>query len=53
MSQPLANARSRTIGMIECAVVLQADNAEFVVMPSAEYDDNPAAIVHELDLFAP
>jgi hypothetical protein len=33
--------------------VLQAGNGEFGVMPSAESDGDPAAIVHEFDPFQP
>jgi hypothetical protein len=31
----------------------QAGNGEFGVMPSAEYDGDPAAIVHGFDPFQP
>jgi hypothetical protein len=57
MSQVLSTAQARawnlaTILMV-CIVVFQAGNGEFGVMPSAEYDGDPAAIVHEFDPFQP
>jgi len=33
--------------------VFQAGNGEFGVPPSAEYDGDPAAVVHEFDRFQP
>ena len=33
--------------------VFQAGNGEFGVLPSAEYDGDSAAIVHEFDPFQP
>jgi hypothetical protein len=53
MSQSLRIAHVRgwnlaTI-LMTCIVVFQAGNGEFGVMPSAEYDGDPGAVVHEFD----
>jgi hypothetical protein len=32
-----------------CIVVFHAGNGEFGVMPSADYDGDPATIIHEFD----
>ena len=57
MSQALSNAHARSWNLattlMVCIVVFQAGNGEFGVMPSAEYDGDEAAIVHEFDPFQP
>ena len=57
MSQALSNAYARgwnlATTLMVCIVVFQAGNGEFGVMPSAEYDGDEAAIVHEFDPFQP
>ena len=57
MSQTLSNAHIRgwnlATTLMVCIVVFQAGNGEFGVMPSAEYDGDEAAIIHEFDPFQP
>jgi hypothetical protein len=57
MSQTLSTAHARSWNLattfMVCITVFQADNGEFGVMPSAEYDGDPAAIVHEFHPFQP
>jgi hypothetical protein len=57
MSQALSNAHARgwtlAITLMVCIIVFQAGNGEFGVMPSAEYDGDEAAIIHEFDPFQP
>ena len=36
-----------------CITAFQAGNGEFGIMPPAEYESDPAAIVHEFDPFQP
>jgi hypothetical protein len=57
MSQALSTAHARGSNLattfMVCITVLQAGNGEFGVMPSAEYDGDPAAIVNGFDPFQP
>ena len=57
MSQALSNAHAcgwnLATTLMVCIVVFQAGNGEFGVMPSAEYDGDEAAIIHEFDPFQP
>ena len=57
MSQALSNAHARgwnlATTLMVCIIVFQAGNGEFGVMPSAEYDGDEAAIMHEFDPFQP
>ena len=57
MSQALSTAHAQAWNLattlMVCITVFQAGNGEFGVMPSAEYDGDPAAIVHEFDPFQP
>lgn len=55
MSQSLSNANalgwSLASTLMVCIVVFQAGNGEFGVMPTAEYDGDPATVIHEFDPF--
>ncbi len=55
MSQALSIAHARgwnfAITLMICITVFQAGNGEYGVMPSAEYDGDPATIIHEFDPF--
>ena len=55
MSQALSNAHLRgwnlATTLMVCVVVFRAGTDSFGVMPSAEYDGDPGAIVHEFDPF--
>lgn len=57
MSQALSTAHAQAWNLattlMVCITVCQAGNGEFGVLPSAEYDSDPAAIVHEFDPFQP
>jgi hypothetical protein len=57
MSQALSAAHARgwnlATTLMICITVFQAGDGEFGVMPSAELDRDPAAIVHEFDPFQP
>ena len=57
MSQALITAHARgwnlATTLMVCITVFQAGNGEFSIMPSVEYDGDPAAIVHEFDPFQP
>ncbi len=57
MSQSLKLAHVRgwnlATTLMVCIVVFQAGNGEFGVMPTSEYDGDPAAILHEFDPFQP
>ena len=35
--------------LMVCIIVFRAGNGEFGVMPSADYDGDTAAIIHEFD----
>lgn len=52
-SLKLANMRGWNLAttLMICIVVFQAGNGEFGVMPTAEYDGDPAAILHDYDPF--
>ncbi len=57
MSQALSIAHARgwnlaTTLMVRITV-FHAENGEYGVMPSAEYDGDPATIIHEFDPFQP
>lgn len=54
MSQSLAfaNAWNLAKSLMVCIVIFQTDMGGYGVMPSAEYDGDPAAIVHEYDPFS-
>ncbi len=53
MSQSLRTAHAHGWSLAKtlmvCIVVFHAGNGEFGVMPSADYDGDPAAIIHEFD----
>lgn len=55
MSPSLTKAHARgwnlATTLMVCIVVFHADNGEFGVMPTAEYDGDLAAIIHEFDPF--
>jgi hypothetical protein len=57
MSQALKTAHARgwnlATSLMVCIVVFQAGNGEFGVMPTSEYDGDPATIIHEFDPFSP
>ena len=57
MSQDLSFANARgwnlAITLMVCVAVFHADTGEYGVMPSAEYDGDPAAVIHEFDPFQP
>jgi hypothetical protein len=57
MSQALVTAQARGCNpattLMVCVTVFQAGNGEFGVMPSADYDGGPVAIIHEFDPFQP
>jgi len=52
-SLTLAHARGWNLAttLLVCIVVFRAGDGEFGVMPSSEYDGDPAAIVHVFDPF--
>jgi hypothetical protein len=55
MSQALSIAHARgwnlAITLMVCIMVFHAGNGEYGVMPSTEYDGDPATIIHEFDPF--
>ncbi|HET6608947.1 MAG TPA: hypothetical protein VFG62_19895 [Rhodopila sp.] len=55
MSQALSFAHARAwnlaITLMVCVVVFQAGAGDYGVMPSADYDGDASAIVHEFDPF--
>jgi hypothetical protein len=53
MSQALAfaNGWNLAITLMVCVVVFHADAGNFGVMLAAEYDGDPAAVIHEFDPF--
>ncbi len=55
MSQALSIAHARgwnpAITLMVCITVFHAGNGEYGVMPSAEYDGEPATVIHEFDPF--
>ena len=53
MSQALAfaNGWNLAITLMVCVVVSHADASNFGVMLAAEYDGDPAAVIHEFDPF--
>jgi hypothetical protein len=55
MSQALSAAHARGWNLATtpkvCITAFQAGNGEFGIMLPAEYDGDPAAIVHEFDPF--
>ena len=57
MSQDLATAHALAWNLattlMVCIIVFQAGNGQFGVMPSAEYDGDEAAIIHEFDPVQP
>ena len=55
MSQALAFANGWNLAttLMVCVVVFLADTGNFGVMPAAEYDGDPRAVVHEFDPFQP
>jgi hypothetical protein len=56
MSQALTLAHARgwnlATTLMVCITVFHTDDDGYGVMPSAEYDGDPAEIVHEFDPFA-
>ena len=57
MSQALSIAHARgwnlATTLMVCITVFHAGNGEYGVMPSAEYDGDPATIIREFDPFQP
>lgn len=55
MSQTLAfaNAWSLAATLMVCVVIFEAGAGGYGVMPSNEYDGDPAAVIHEFDPFQP
>ncbi|MGO9360438.1 MAG: hypothetical protein ACLP1D_22660 [Xanthobacteraceae bacterium] len=55
MSQALKAAHLRawnlSTTLMVCIIVFQAGNGDYGVMPTDEYDGDPAAVVHEFDPF--
>lgn len=55
MSSTLKQANARGFNLAQtlmvAIVVFQAGNGDFGVMPTAEYDGDTAAIIHEFDPF--
>jgi hypothetical protein len=52
-SRPRLERWNLATTLMVCSTVLQPGNGEFAVLPSAEYDGDPAAIVHKFDPFQP
>jgi len=56
MSQALSNAYARgwnlATTLMVCITVFRAGDGEFGIMPSAEYDGDPALAIHEFDPYA-
>ncbi|MET4601015.1 hypothetical protein ABIB90_000466 [Bradyrhizobium sp. JR4.1] len=55
MPQALAFANGWNLAttLMVCVVVFQSGTGAYGVMPSGEYDGDPAAIIHEFDPFQP
>jgi hypothetical protein len=57
MPQPLKAAHARAWNLattlMVCITVFKTGDGGFGVMPSAEFDGDPAAILHEFDPFQP
>ncbi len=55
MSLTSAQARAWNLAttLMVCVVLFQTDGGGYGVMPAAEYDGDPACVVHEYDPFAP
>ncbi len=57
MSKALSIAHARgwhlATTLMVCITVFHAGSGEYGVMPSAEYDRDPAKIIHEFDPFQP
>ena len=55
MSQSLAfaNAWNLAITLMVCVVIFRAGTDGYGVMPTTEYDGDPAAVLHEFDPFQP
>jgi hypothetical protein len=53
MSRALAfaNGWNLAITLMGCVVIFQTGTGEYGVMPSGEYDGDPATILHEFDPF--
>jgi hypothetical protein len=53
MSQALRTAHLRAWNLANtlmvCIIVFQAGNGDYGVMPTDEYDGDPAAVVHDYD----
>jgi len=56
MSQALSIAYARgwnlATTLMVCITVFRAGDGEFGIMPSAEYDGDPALAIHEFDPYA-
>ncbi len=54
MSLTSAQARAWNLAttLMVCVVLFQTDSG-YGVMPAAEYDGDPACVIHEYDPFAP
>jgi hypothetical protein len=57
MSQALSIAHARgwnlATTLMVCITVFHAGSGKYGVMPSVEYDGEPATIIHEFDPFQP
>ncbi|MHB1218058.1 MAG: hypothetical protein ACYC1L_07670 [Alphaproteobacteria bacterium] len=55
MSQALAFANGWNLAttLMVCVVIFRAGTGGYGVMPTAEYDGDPAAVLHEFDPFQP
>jgi hypothetical protein len=53
MSQSLAFANGWNLAttLMVCVIIFQAGTGEYGVIPAAEYDGDPAAVIHEFDPF--
>jgi hypothetical protein len=55
MSQALRTAHARgwnlAFTLMVCITVFQCGDGDYGVMPSSEYDGDPAAIIHEFNPF--
>ena len=54
-ARTLAHARSWNLAttLMVCITVFHTGDNDYGVMPSVEYDGDPAAIIHEFDPFSP
>ena len=52
-SLALANAWNLATTLMVCVVIFRAGTDGYGIMPAAEYDGDPAAVLHEFDPFQP